>query len=296
MKKNLLLLSAICFASALFAQTIPNSGFENWTNMGNYSDPDQWGTLNSTTNLAGVYTVTQGTPGNPGAYYVKITSKTVLNQVVPGIAATGVINAQTQTITGGFPYAIRSANITGNWQYMAMSGNDQGSINVVMTKWNSMTSSRDTISATQYMLPGMVMAWANFSIPLTYLMAGNPDTCMIILAASNSTPAANSYLWVDDLNFTGLIGINEVSTSPTNLSVYPNPAQNLLNVSFTLQNQENVKLELVDVTGKLIREVNPSVMQGDNTLSMDLEGIDNGIYFIRLVSNGAIETKKISIQ
>jgi len=296
MKKKLLVIAVACLTTAAFAQTIPNNSFENWTNMGNYSDPDMWGTLNSTTNLAGVYTVTQGTPGNPGSYYIKITSKTVLSTVAPGIAATGVINPSNQTVTGGFAMATRPANLTGKWQYMAMSGTDQGSINVITTKWNTSTSSRDTICKTQYLLPGMVMAWANFSIPLTYVAAGFPDTCMIILASSNSTPAANSYLYVDNFAFSGAVGISENSVSENMLSVYPNPSSNFVNVSFTLQNQSNVKLQLIDLTGKLVREMNPSAMKGENIVAMDLEGIENGIYFLRLETGTSTETKKISVQ
>jgi hypothetical protein len=295
MKKNLLLIAAALMCSAAFAQ-IPNYSFENWTNMGNYSDPDNWGTLNSTTDLFSVYTVTQGTPGNPGSYYLKITSKTVLSTVVPGVAATGVINPANQTVTGGFPFTTRPAVISGKWQYMAMSGTDQGSINVFLSHWNTSTNSRDTISLTQYMLPGMVMAWANFSIPLTYQSSAFPDTCVIVLASSNNTPAANSYLYVDALSFAGAVGIDETAASENNLSVYPNPGASFVNISFIMENPANVKLQLVDVSGKLIRKINPSVMKGENVLTMDLEGIENGIYFLRLETATAVETKKISIQ
>jgi hypothetical protein len=295
MKKTLLVLAVACMTTAAFAQ-VPNNSFENWTNMGNYEDPDMWGTLNSTTDLAGVYTVTKGTPGNPGSFYLKITSKTVFTTVIPGIAATGTINPVSQTVTGGFPWTTRSSDLSGKWQYMAMSGTDQGSINVFMTKWNSSTNSRDTICNTQYLLPGMVMSWANFSIPLNYVMAGNPDTCMIILSASNTTPAANSYLYVDGLALTGIIGISENTVSENMLSVYPNPGASFVNVSFTLQNQSDVKLQLIDVAGKLIREINPSAMKGENMVTMDLEGIESGIYFLRLETATSTETKKIIIQ
>ncbi len=296
MKKNLLALAFVSLTSIAFAQTIPNSGFENWTNMGNYSDPTGWGTLNATTDAASVYTVVRGTPGNPGASYIKITSKTVISGVVTGIAATGVINPSTQTISGGFPCSTRPADLTGAWQYMAMSGTDQGSIYVFLTKWNAATNSRDTISYTHYMLPGMVMVWTNFSIPLTYQMSGNPDTCMIALLSSNTTPTANSYLYVDNLAFSGVAGVNGNSISENNLSVYPNPAASFVNVSFTLQNQSNVKLQLVDITGKSIREINPSSLKGENTLTLNLDGIESGIYFLRLETGTSTETRKIIVE
>jgi Zn-dependent metalloprotease len=83
---------------------------------------------------------------------------------------------------------------------------------------------------------------------------------------------------------------------PASFSVYPNPAQNLLHVSFTLQDNENVKLQLTDITGKLVREINPLATKGENNLSLNLEGIDNGIYFLNIYSNGALSgTKKVAV-
>lgn len=66
----------MAISTTAFAQ-IPNSGFENWTTMGSYSNPDNWDQLNAMTNPNSVYTCVKGTPGNPGSSYIKLTSKTV---------------------------------------------------------------------------------------------------------------------------------------------------------------------------------------------------------------------------
>src|ERR1041385_2063733 len=204
MKKIIFSFLILFFAENIFSQTIPNADFESWTNMGNYSEPGQWGTLNYVTDANGVYTVTPGTPGYSGNYYLAVRSLTYLSSVQCGIAATGIINPVDLSVTGGFPCSARPAALTGSWQYMVASLNDQGSISVFLTHWNAITNSRDTISATRYDPHGMVMAWENFSIPLNYLLPGNPDTCQIIIESSNSTPANNSYLWIDSLGFSGV--------------------------------------------------------------------------------------------
>ncbi|HET6991346.1 MAG TPA: T9SS type A sorting domain-containing protein [Bacteroidia bacterium] len=297
MKRNLLFISAVVlFSTKIFSQTIPNSSFDNWTSMGNYSDPDSWSTLNSVGDPLGVYTVTPGTPAQQGTYYLKIVSKTMGPGVLPGLATTGTINSSNQTISGGYPFTSRPANLTGKWEYMAMSGTDQGMIGVLTTKWNTSTNSRDTICATQYMLPGMVMSWASFSIPLTYVGTGFPDTCLIVLASSTTAPTANSYLWIDALAFSGTVGINETQANQNNLNVYPNPAENLLNVSFNLENSSSVKIQLFDISGKLIEEFNPNCSIGENTIPLNLEGIERGIYFVRLVSDKGTDNRKIVVE
>ena len=298
MKTNLLFIAAVSLMStASYAQTIPNAGFENWTTT-TFSDPDNWGTFNSTTAPLGASTVEQGAPGNPGSFYIKITSKTIAPLgIVPGVAVTGIINIATQSVSGGFPISSRPAKLTGKWQYMSYGITDTGSVTVLLSHWNTITHAKDTVSYTHRLLTGMVMSWASFNIILNYQSSSlTPDTAMIVLAASNATPANNSYLYVDALAFTGSVGIDENSSSAKMLSVYPNPSSNLLNVSFTLENSSNVKVQLLDLSGKLLQELNSKSSVGENTLSMNLEGIDNGIYFVRLLTDNGTETKKIVIE
>ena len=82
MKKiNFTLFILIALAVNVFAQ-IPNNGFENWTNMGSYYNPVSWACLNDETASAGVFTCERGTPGDPGNYFLKLTSKPVGPEIV----------------------------------------------------------------------------------------------------------------------------------------------------------------------------------------------------------------------
>jgi hypothetical protein len=59
MKKYSFVLIITLITSMLHAQ-IPNAGFENWTSMGLYEVPDQWGNMNTATSSTGVYTTAKG--------------------------------------------------------------------------------------------------------------------------------------------------------------------------------------------------------------------------------------------
>src|SRR5271157_5926898 len=151
------------------AQSIPNAGFENWTSKGSYSDPDSWMCFNDLTASKSVYTCEQGTPGDPGNYYLKLTSKTVTGiGVVPGYAVSGTFNTTTLQPLKGFAFNQRPLNLTGNWQYMIF-GSSPGYIKVQLTRWDSSMKTRMTVASADSVLPGMVMSWASFSIPLTYV-------------------------------------------------------------------------------------------------------------------------------
>ncbi len=273
-----------------------NSGFENWTNMGSYDTPDNWGNLNSVTAPVSVFTCTKGTPGNPGASYIKLTSQLVLTQVVPGIAVSGVIDTATFRPKTGFPISTRPTNLTGKWQYMAFGTPvDQGYIAIILTKWNG--SGRDTISQTWYGLPGMVMSWASFNISLMYQMPANPDTGFVILSASGfngATPSASSYIWADNLAFSGGAGIEDHG-SILRFDVYPNPSSGNINLSFTSAHPSSSTIQITDILGNVVKEEYIYILQGENNLQQSVSGLTKGIYFLKLNSDDGVNVRKVIV-
>ncbi len=278
-------------SGSVFAQ-IPNSGFENWTSMGAYENPDSWGTMNNTTALASIYTATKGTPGSPGSFYLKLTSKTVGPGVVNGIAVSGVLDSTTMLPKSGFAYTTRSVNFTGKWQHMIY-GSSQGGITVLLTQWNTSLNKRDTIAIANQTLSGMAMSWANFSIPFTYLSSNNPDSCIIFLRASGSNPTNNDYLWVDNLGFSGTVGMEEMSSSITNFSIFPNPASSQINLMFELKDAQEVNLTIIDLTGKVVFTKSYGIIHGIKNEVISCEGIAKGAYFIKLNTVNGILTQKV---
>lgn len=297
MKKSILsIVAATFFSVSAFAQ-IPNNGFETWTSVGTYSNPASWDQLNSMTTGFGVYTCTKGTPGSPGASYLKLVSKTVTGLgVVPGVAVCGVIDVAAMKPKSGFPFTQQPQKLTGSWQYMA-SGADAGFVGVYLTKWNSGTMMRDTIAKAKQNLSGMAMSWTTFSINLSYMSSIAPDSAIIVLSASGTTPVANSYLYVDNLAFSGSVtGINTIENLISNITAYPNPTTENISVELNAQKTVSIKLQLVDLTGKLIREINAGEIQGKYNTTINTLGISKGIYFLKISANDASEIKKIIIQ
>ena len=299
MKKSILSLVAIAtLSTSAFAQ-IPNNSFETWTSAGTYSNPDSWDNLNGMTTSMGVYTATKGTGGatGGGTSYLKLTSKNVSGMgIMAGVAVCGTMDMTTYKPTKGFPYTMQPAKLTGSWQYMA-SGSDAGFIAVYLTKWNSTMMMRDTIAKAMQPLVGMAMSWATFNINLNYMSSAMPDSAVIVLSASGATPVANSYLYVDNISFNGSVtGINNIENLVSNISVYPNPSTENINIQLNAQKTSLVKFQLVDLTGKLVKEVIVGEIQGKYATSINTTGIAKGTYFLKVIANDVVETQKISIQ
>ncbi len=297
MKKVIFLFAAVTATMTAIAQ-ISNAGFETWTNTGGYNVPTGWDNLNATTNAASVYTCTKGTPGMMGASYLQLTSKTVTGVgVAPGVAVSGLIDVANYAPKSGFPNTTRPVSLTGSWQYMAY-GSDAGSVTILLSKWNMTTMRRDTIAYATQPLAGMVMSWASFTIPLTYQSPKFPDSAMIILSASGATPVNNSYLYVDDLAFTGTVpsGIASVNNGLKDVKLYPNPATGEFTVAYETTTADKVTLQVSDITGKIIATATPKTITGNNTYSFNTASFSKGLYMVTLISDAGKYTEKLVIE
>lgn len=83
------------------------------------------------------------------------------------------------------------------------------------------------------------------------------------------------------------VGIKNISREDY-FTVYPNPAKSFLTVSSSLGNVKTT-YELMDVLGK-------QILQGESTVNdftIPVSDLKQGIYFLRLISNGSMAQKKI---
>jgi hypothetical protein len=306
MKNNFILLVSALFISATAIAQIPNAGFENWTSMGMYDNPNGWSTLNNKTAGQSMFTATKGTPGSPGSSYLKLTSKTIGASVVPGIAVCGKLDSMSMMPISGVPYTQRPATFTGKWQHMIY-GSSQGSVMVLLTKWNATQSMRDTIAHGLQGLSGMAMSWANFSFNLSYMDSLQyPDSCIIVLRSSGSNPTNNDYLWADNLAFTGSVAIVQATVSTVGLSentkndvafaIYPNPTQDQITINYNLGSDQKVSLQIIDASGKIVKDIQATNALGANVLTIETSKLAKGIYSLQLKTNNSVESKRVVIQ
>ena len=88
------------------------------------------------------------------------------------------------------------------------------------------------------------------------------------------------------------VGMNELSTS--NLSIYPNPANEEVHVTFE-QVAEFMNIELIDATGRVLNN-QVSNQMGANLITFNVANLSSGFYTVRLTSSNVSETQKLMIQ
>jgi hypothetical protein len=290
---TLLLVFVICLG--MIAQTIPNNSFENWTSAGAYNTPDGWGNLNPSTVPGSTYTCLKQSAPNPINNYLDLSTQMSGANLMLGMAASGKIDPVTFRAYQGFPISSRPVSLTGSWEYMARS-TDHGYASILLTKWNSGSGISDTVAYSKYIQSGMTMSWTTFSIPINYRTTGTPDSALIVFSASGTSPTVNSYLYVDDIAFSGLAtGITQDEESIFNLNLYPIPAKDELNISFSTSEGENSVIQLLDILGNIVSEQISNSVSGSFQGFLQISSYSKGIYFLRIKSNKGSAIRKILI-
>ena len=84
--------------------------------------------------------------------------------------------------------------------------------------------------------------------------------------------------------------INELSAKTNKLTIFPNPASSEINISISNLNHQQAVIKLYDDTGQLVRTYSTS----NSILTIESEGLSNGIYFITAdIGNTILKTKLI---
>jgi hypothetical protein len=102
-------------------------------------------------------------------------------------------------------------------------------------------------------------------------------------------------MYIDNINLSANgVGIVPLSLNST-FSVYPNPANNTLNVDLETQVPGPVEFSIFDLTGKLVMVRNEKATSGSNRFSFDMSTLSEGIYMLEVNEGGNIRTQRISV-
>jgi len=294
MKFKSLIFIATAFCIGNFAQaqqTIPNASFENWTNFGTYSDPTSWSSYNSQLiGMGYIPTCEKGSPAATGDSYLKLTVKSVNGVAQPACVLSNPVFVGMKP---GFPYNLRPTTLTGKWKY-SVSTNNITYIIVKFWKWDPIAQISNCIYRGETDIsPGIVNTWTNFNLPITFPTEEYPDSAFIKIVLGEVTAIENDYLYIDDLSFSGTVGVSEVQEN-SNFSVFPNPSNGV----FTIQNigEDVTNIDVFNLLGEKVFQSTNNNLVNNNETAIDLSKKPKGIYFIQVTHGNSITTKKIVIE
>jgi hypothetical protein len=91
------------------------------------------------------------------------------------------------------------------------------------------------------------------------------------------------------------VGVNpDLKKNSLKASVYPNPANDLVQLDFSLPEKSRLKIDLFDAKGQLVKTMINSIFEaGNQQKEISLNRISNGVYWLRITSESATKTIKL---
>lgn len=89
-------------------------------------------------------------------------------------------------------------------------------------------------------------------------------------------------------------GLKSINDEISELNIYPNPFSDILTIDLNLASQQQLKIELLDINGKVVNVLaNKVLAAGVNTLSLTTTDLSKGNYIIRVTSPVLGETSRL---
>lgn len=112
------------------------------------------------------------------------------------------------------------------------------------------------------------------------------------------TAGSGNNIFIDDINISGVSGINDASNDAAAFNIFPNPTDNEASILFNLEKKSNVTLKVIDMLGNVVYTyANNQLPAGDNKLVIDkLQVQAAGIYFVQMQINNTTLSKKLVIK
>ncbi|MBS1587738.1 MAG: T9SS type A sorting domain-containing protein [Bacteroidetes bacterium] len=155
-------------------------------------------------------------------------------------------------------------------------------VNTSTVYWDATPLTTTFISGTQLSAPvtaPMIAAYGN--VPVTVV---TPPT----LGGGTSN--------ADTFHILFNLAVSNVPGSYNTVSLYPNPASNVINVGYSFTTENTLKVELYDMTGKMVRTLVPAGrVSGSNTVQTNVSDLAQGVYQVLIQNGDKISTDKIVI-
>ncbi len=104
----------------------------------------------------------------------------------------------------------------------------------------------------------------------------------------NNTNEVCQGLWVDHT------GLN--NTNLSGMKMYPNPADNVVNITFSAENAESGVVSVMNLMGQTVYTSNLEVVEGYNMITVPVKQLSNGVYMVTLRTNTGISTQKLIVK
>ena len=99
--------------------------------------------------------------------------------------------------------------------------------------------------------------------------------------------------WSEAFSFTTVDGVGIEDMAVSNLSVYPNPTKDIIQININANSVQNAQINVSNIIGQNVYTKNTLLTSGANNLYIDLSAYNNGIYIVKVVTKNNSLSKKV---
>lgn len=262
-------------------------GFEDYSSLSNIQE---WEVFSSSANNA--WTI-ESTTGHSGAQSAKLMNFGQGTANVDELTSSQIDLSSvpsTGTVTLSFRYAYRKV-LTANYEYLKVFISGDCGADWIQRK-TIQGNQLSTLTSTTTWKPTAQTDWVTVhmtNVTNTYFT----DKFRVKFRFEGE---GGNNIYLDDINLYNGSPSNELVTgiveysAISHLEMFPNPADDELNVSFDLPNTDDLTISMIDLSGKVIQTHLVKAKEGKNLVMMNTQELAGGMYQLVIVSSNGQKT------
>jgi len=115
------------------------------------------------------------------------------------------------------------------------------------------------------------------------------------LLAFVQNTASKDVLQSNVVNIVAPVGIDEVNALDRHLTLFPNPTDGLMSLSFDLPSATSVSFSVLNLVGEQVMSSTRGFGSGEQRHNLDLSALANGSYLVQVTADGLTATRKVTV-
>ena len=126
--------------------------------------------------------------------------------------------------------------------------------------------------------------------PKNNLIQGDKVTNTAYIVFDSFAPLATNSTSTTVIN---AVTVNEVSPDITGLLIYPNPANEVLNIEMNLKEATTLNIQLFNLLGELVKQTANYELKGLFKKQIEINDLSRGVYFLKIATSKGMKIAKI---
>ncbi|HTA84500.1 MAG TPA: M43 family zinc metalloprotease [Bacteroidia bacterium] len=144
-------------------------------------------------------------------------------------------------------------------------------------------------------IPGSSSDWVQATVPLPSGLTGKSN---VRLRFEYTSGVSSNNIYIDNVNISGVLGINEISGESYNAIIYPNPTKGDATLSYTLLKKQHIIIQVSNVLGQQITEgLDEDQAPGKHIVNIPSQSLPGGVYFVKITAdNNLVAVRKLIVE